>query len=303
MVGGRGWGCRLRVGRGREYALELASCNEIICLKIPCMLEQFSCLTVSGCSMLQIIESKAPNLSTIIFEGNLVQLSLGQPLNVTSLDMQCSDETNFLCYAITKLPYVVPNLETLSLSSDSEMVPTPMVASKFVHLKHLQICLGGCLSEGYDFLSLVSFLDASPVLEAFVLGVYQSEMNFDSVFGNTTHMRQMPEHKHHSLKDLMIFGFCSARSMVELTCHILESATNIESVTLDCVFDEYDEENTGRCSVTYDRKPGDCFPLNNEMILEANKGIMAIDRYIASKVPSAAKLDVRGHCSRCHSIF
>lgn len=95
--------------------LELASCNEIICLKTPCMLEQFSCLTVFGCSMLQI------NLSTTNFEGNLVQLSLGQPLNVTSLDLQCSDETNFLCYAITKLPYVVPNLETLSLSSDSEV--------------------------------------------------------------------------------------------------------------------------------------------------------------------------------------
>jgi hypothetical protein len=81
--------------------LELAYCNEIICLKTPCMLEQFSCLTVSGCSMLQIIESKAPNLSTTNFEGNLVQLSLGQPLNATSLDLQCSDEPTF---CVTLLP-------------------------------------------------------------------------------------------------------------------------------------------------------------------------------------------------------
>lgn len=101
--------------------LELAFCTEIICLKIPCVLEQFSCLTVSGCSMLQIIESKAPNLSTIDFEGNLVKLSLGQSMKVKNLHMDCSDETNFLRYAITKLPFIVPNLETLALSSDSEV--------------------------------------------------------------------------------------------------------------------------------------------------------------------------------------
>ena len=117
-------------------------------------------------------------------------------------------------------------------------------------------------------------------------------------------MRQMSEYKHRSsLKDLIILGFCSARSMIELTCHILESATNLESVTLYCVFDENDEENTGRCSIISDHKPGDCFPLNNEMILEANRGIMAIDRYIDLKVSSAINLDVQGPCSRCHSIF
>lgn len=51
------------------------------------------------------------------------------------------------------------------------MVTTPMAAAKFINLKHLEIYLGGDLSEGYDFLSLVSFLDASPVLETFILAV------------------------------------------------------------------------------------------------------------------------------------
>lgn len=133
--------------------------------------------------------------------------------------------------------------------------------------------------------------------------VYQYQMNFDSVFGDVTYMRQIREHKHHSLKDLMIFGFCSAKSMIDLTCHILENATNLECVTLDCVFDQNDEDNAGRCSVTSDRKPGGCSPLSNEMILEANKGIMAIDRYIALQVPAAIKLDVRGPCSGCHSTL
>lgn len=96
--------------------LKLEYCNEIVSLKIPCMLEQLSCLTVSDCSMLQTIESQAPNLTTLDFTGdNLVQLSLGQPLQMKNLLMECLEE-NLLCYAIANLPYKVPNLETLTLS-------------------------------------------------------------------------------------------------------------------------------------------------------------------------------------------
>nr|TKW37355.1 hypothetical protein SEVIR_1G041850v2 [Setaria viridis] len=83
------------------------------------MLEQLSCLTVSDCSMLQMIESQAPNLTTFDFEGdNLVQLSLQQSLQVRNLLMECHLEENFLCYPVTKLPYMVPNLESLTLSSN-----------------------------------------------------------------------------------------------------------------------------------------------------------------------------------------
>ncbi|XP_062223740.1 uncharacterized protein LOC133922425 [Phragmites australis] len=282
--------------------LELIFCDEIICLKIPCMLERLSWLTVSYCRMLQMIESKAPNLSTIYFDGDLVQLSLGQSLQVKNLDMRCSNNTNFLCYAITKLPYIVPNLETLTLSSISERINTPVVAAKFLHLKYLEFFLDGDLSPGYDYLSLVSFLDASPVLETFILGVNQGYMEFDSIFGDASHMRQMSEHKHDSLKDVTIFGFCSAKSMVELTCHILENATSLECITLDSVFDANDKDDMGRCSVTSARKTGECSRLTNQMIMEANRGLMAIERYIVGKVPSTVKLDVRGPCSWCHTL-
>jgi hypothetical protein len=46
-----------------------------------------------------------------------------------------------------------------------------MAAAKFLHLKHLEIYLDGDISQGYDYLSLVSFLSASPVLETFIIGV------------------------------------------------------------------------------------------------------------------------------------
>jgi hypothetical protein len=50
--------------------------------------------------------------------------------------------------------------------TDGECIP--MVPCKFLHLKFLSIATGG-LTFGY--LSLISFLDASPSLETFILAV------------------------------------------------------------------------------------------------------------------------------------
>jgi hypothetical protein len=55
-----------------------------------------------------------------------------------------------------------------------------MVANKFLHLKDLDIYIGGDDDDDdddddvaivYDFLSLISFLDACPALESFALRV------------------------------------------------------------------------------------------------------------------------------------
>ena len=59
-----------------------------------------------------------------------------------------------------------------------QMVSTPMLSGKFLHLKDLQISLAGMAA--YDYFSLVSFLDASPHLENFVLAV--SHCIFHSYF-------------------------------------------------------------------------------------------------------------------------
>lgn len=50
-----------------------------------------------------------------------------------------------------------------------QTVNTPMLSGKFLHLRHLEISLVGMAA--YDYLSLVSFLDASPHLEKFMLAV------------------------------------------------------------------------------------------------------------------------------------
>lgn len=118
-ITGEELGCLLSNAFALEQ-FELRDCSEIICLKIPCVLQRLSCVTVSTWEMLQMIESKASNLSTFEFEGDLVQLSLGSS-QVKNLRMDCIDDCNLLCYAITKLPYITPNVETLHLSSLSEV--------------------------------------------------------------------------------------------------------------------------------------------------------------------------------------
>ena len=52
-------------------------------------------------------------------------------------------------------------------------INTPMVTDKFLNLKCLRIYLSGdeVSPPAYDYLSLVSFLDASPALETFILSV------------------------------------------------------------------------------------------------------------------------------------
>lgn len=54
-----------------------------------------------------------------------------------------------------------------------QMTSTPVVPSKFLHLKFLEIYLKELFASlpSYDFFSLVSFLDASPALETFILHV------------------------------------------------------------------------------------------------------------------------------------
>lgn len=63
-------------------------------------------------------------------------------------------------------------LDTLHMP---QVVNTPMLPTKFVHIKHLDISVSsGRASLPYDYFSLVSFLDASPSLETLSLDVRRS---------------------------------------------------------------------------------------------------------------------------------
>ena len=129
--------------------------------------------------------------------------------------------------------------------------------------------------------------------------VNQNEVRHDSVFGNASHMRQILGHKHDRLRKVQINGFWAAKSMVELTCHILENAISLESLTVDTIFDGFMGGDVRRCSIQRGSK---CRPIPRDMILEAHKALRAVDRYIVGRVPPAVKLNVLELCSRCHAI-
>nr|TKW08123.1 hypothetical protein SEVIR_6G008200v2 [Setaria viridis] len=161
------------------------------------------------------------------------------------------------------------------ISNGHLVVNTPMLPTKFLYLKHLSIDMGSGLSfsPAYDYFSLVSFLDARMLIS-------QHSMDHESVFGDLSHFRQMPQHCHSCLKS----------SLVELTCYILNNAVSLECLTLNTVYGF-------RCS---DEGCKGCHPISNGVLKEAPRAAMAIRTYIEDKVPSAVKLTVLGPCRECH---
>ncbi|XP_044355168.1 uncharacterized protein, partial [Triticum aestivum] len=287
--------------------LDLWRCNKITCLKIPSLLNQFNHLTVSGCKTLEAIENKAPNLCTVCIDTALVRLPFGDSFAVKNLDMLWPFEYNLVHYACVKLPRIMPNLETLGISSAGEVLDTPNLAAKFLHLKLLEICLSveeGAFSPAYDYCSLAFLLDACPVFETFPLSVsrssvWQSRMKHDPVSGDSSLLRKMPGQHHVSIKNVKIDGFCSAKSMVELTCHILDNATSLENLKLDPIYSA-GYEHVDRLAV---HKIGGCSPPTGQrMIREAHKAVLATEQYIVGKVPSNVKLNIRKSCSQCHCV-
>ncbi|KAL6857145.1 hypothetical protein ACP4OV_018527 [Aristida adscensionis] len=269
--------------------LELKKCKEIICLNIPCVLQQFSYLSVFCCRNLRVIESKAPNLKSLHISGN-VKLSLGEALQMKNIWL---DRSEVVCYSRVELPSILPNLETLYISSRGEVVNTPSMPTKFVYLKHLTICfilLGGPFSPSYDYFSLVSFLDASPSLETLILNVPQGQMQQESVFQHSSHFRQMTEHHHCHLKRVTITAFSSAKSLVELTCHILKSALSLECLTLVPIYGS-------RCSDGITMR---CYTPDKSVLKEVPKAFAAIRKYIEGMVRPTVELTVVEPCSRCH---
>uniref|UniRef100_A0ACD5XT90 Uncharacterized protein n=1 Tax=Avena sativa TaxID=4498 RepID=A0ACD5XT90_AVESA len=172
---------------------------------------------------------------------------------------------------------------------------TPVVPGEFLYLKHLAISFvawssGFC--PDYDYLSLVSFLDACPALDTFELSVSQDSMDHALFSGGP--LRQMTGHHHNNLKDVIISGFCSAKSMVELTSHILENATSLERLVLDPGASDVRGCNDESTS---------CRPISRRMVTEARRAFSMVQNYILGKVPSTVELTVVEPCTRCHGAL
>ncbi|KAM0887469.1 hypothetical protein ACQ4PT_029015 [Festuca glaucescens] len=116
----------------------------------------------------------------------------------------------------------------------AEDFSTPMLPSKFLHLKYLVITTAEFLFPAtYHLFSLVSFLDASPCLETFDLDVRMRQEKHDLIFADPSKLEGIPGHCYGNLRRVRITGFCSRKMLVKLTCHILENTPSLECLTLD----------------------------------------------------------------------
>ncbi|XBH71044.1 hypothetical protein VPH35_098573 [Triticum aestivum] len=139
-------------------------------------------------------------------------------------------------------------------------------------------------------------------------------MKHDSVIGDTSCLKRLPQYHHNSLRSVTIVGFCSAKSLVELTCHIVENASSLERLTLDTT---HGCHSSGGCSVNKYRRvyytgssirtwapPDRCLPMGRDilMVMEAPRVLLAIRTHVEGKVPSRVVLKVVEPCSRCHAV-
>ncbi|XP_024317213.1 uncharacterized protein LOC112271689 [Brachypodium distachyon] len=155
-----------------------------------------------------------------------------------------------------------------------------MPPSKLLHLKNLEITLLGTVAAFfpcYDLFSMVSFLDASPALESFVLRVKTGALRHGPVVGDydEAYLRRKPGCRHERLRQVMITGFCSAKSLVELVIYILESTPSLKRLTLDTTQGPDRKCGSGGCDQ-----------------IQVSKAVEAASRYIAGKVPPTVAFQV-----------
>ncbi|KAJ1260702.1 hypothetical protein BS78_10G252600 [Paspalum vaginatum] len=263
--------CLLSNSTALEH-LNLTYCSKISCLNIPSHMKRLRCLSLVLCERIQVL--------------------LAESLHVKQIELSMESA---ISYARVKLPSVVPNLERLSICSPCEVLSLFQTVKSFLVLSYVALTLhGAAFSDAYDCFSLVSFLNAAPSLETFVLALSQLRMQLKSIIGDPSPLRQMVGHCHNHLKTVKIIGFCSAKSLVELACYILENAASLDCLTLDTTL------GFPRCSAN---KLVKCLlPMGRDMVVESNKALLAIGEFIEGKVPPAVKLNVLGPCNLC-SLF
>lgn len=101
--------------------LEVSQCDGITFLKIPSHLQKLHILRVFLCRRLQVIEVYAPKVSTFLFRGPPMKISISDSSQPKRMTMNGECYSGMFHYALTKLHSIASNLQTLVLLSSKEV--------------------------------------------------------------------------------------------------------------------------------------------------------------------------------------
>lgn len=287
--------------------LEIGYCDEITCLKMPCKLQHLKFLRVASCTMIQLVEINAPKLSSFHYEGAQAEINVRDSAQLNDVELLHTKPFGILSYVYAKVPSIAPNIGSLTMLSRNENFSTPVLPFKLLHLKKMEIQLLGsvlALWPSCDFFSLIPYLDAAPALESFILRVDLAGEEHDSIVAvGDEELRRKPECRYHRLRRVMIKGFCSTKSMVEFTRHILESTPSLERLTLDTTISCRRRLQTWPVIEKYPASAvlvQQCWPMSTTDLAKAERAAEAASRYIAGRVPSAVEYTIMKPCIHCH---
>ncbi|XP_052137275.1 uncharacterized protein LOC127755624 isoform X2 [Oryza glaberrima] len=292
-------------------SLEISSCCKIGFLKTTSVLQKLNCLRVQHSHRLDMIEINAPMLSSFHYRGPLTVISLGDAVQLRDVNLLLYPWHRIFHYARTKLPTIARNVENLFLMTRDEDVNTPMVPNKFLYLRYLEMVFIGPRKESppcYDFFSLVSFLDASPALETFILHLDSVGTKNDCILEDSSELRKLPKCNYSNLKNVKITGLMSSKTLVELISHILDNTPSLEFLTLDTRIYGFKYEirrflswDSGIMMTTDDQMESELdreLLMSDSDLIEAYRAPQVIRRYIEGKVPSTVNFEVIEPCRK-----
>uniref|UniRef100_R7WDI8 At1g61320/AtMIF1 LRR domain-containing protein n=1 Tax=Aegilops tauschii TaxID=37682 RepID=R7WDI8_AEGTA len=192
---------------------------------------------------------------------------------------------------IEKLTLAIPEIEEVNFPCQV-LSDANFSLGESLQLKNLEMLCCRLLYYALEELpSIAPNLETFSIFSFHEVVLIQQKCIDELLSKDPTHLRKLPGYRLDKLKTVKISRFCSSKSLVELTCHILENSASLERLALD---------TTGgglRCS---DRRSRKCSFLHRSM--DAHTAVLVIGKYIVGKVRPRVKLDVVEPCIWCHTL-
>ena len=122
----------------------------------------------------------------------------------------------------------------------------------------------------------------------------------DCAAGEDLYLSGESAYHYDCLRWVKITGFHSAKSLIKLVIHILESAPSLKALTLDTT-GGYGRRAGDASECPASREGGKCSFMCERDIKDAKSAVEAVGRYIAGRVPSAVEFELLEPCTRCHT--